>query len=264
MSNFSSLSILVIDDSKLITQQVKSIVTSFGIKNIYTANQPEKGLSLLQQNQIDLLLCDWNMPNMNGIELIRTLRSDPQYHDILIMMLTSENQIKKVQEAIAHGISGYITKPFSANDLIGNIKRTVQKHHAHKIPSLGNKTVLVVDDSDLVLKQMDLMLKEMGVGKVLTAKKGSEAQAAFKQGCPANIVYCDWHMPELSGLEMLKWIKSKSAIKHVPFVMITAESQSDAIQQALEHGVDEYLIKPIDPKELQSKTLRLLKKYQSL
>ena len=74
-------------------------------------------LAVLADNTVDLILSDWNMPNMDGLGLVQAVRSDPNNAHIRIIMITTEGGETKVDEAIAAGANGYVKKPFTADDL---------------------------------------------------------------------------------------------------------------------------------------------------
>ncbi len=76
-------------------------------------------------SQIDLIVADWAMPNMTGIELLRAVREDPNTMDLPFIMLTAENSLPQIQEAIKLGVSDYVVKPFTTNLLEAKIRATI-------------------------------------------------------------------------------------------------------------------------------------------
>jgi two-component system, chemotaxis family, chemotaxis protein CheY len=116
--------ILTVDDSASIRQMV-----SFTLKNegyqVVEAVDGVDALSKLQDNPADMVLTDLHMPNMNGIELIKKVRSDPAYKFIPIVFLTTESQGDKKQEGKAAGATGWIVKPFKPEQLVGVVKKVL-------------------------------------------------------------------------------------------------------------------------------------------
>ncbi len=105
---------LVIDDSKAIRLILGRIVKQIGFDVLEAAN----GLEALEQlkkaeGSVDLALVDWNMPEMNGYEFVCAVREDPQYKDLLLMMVTTETEMSQVVKALEAGANEYLMKPFT-------------------------------------------------------------------------------------------------------------------------------------------------------
>lgn len=108
--------ILVVDDSESIVDQVIAELTGIGFYNIFRAVDGKEALDKLvradrMDTQVHLVICDWNMPKLSGLELLKKVRMFPRWHDIPFIMLTSQNQIIHVAQAISAGVSGYVVKP---------------------------------------------------------------------------------------------------------------------------------------------------------
>ncbi|NKB49013.1 MAG: response regulator [Alphaproteobacteria bacterium] len=117
--NPEPLRVLLVDDSPQSLNLVKRMLHDLGSTQIFTAKNGAEALSLIGSfdgdDFIDLVLCDWNMPVMSGMELLRQIRTcDP---DLLFYMITGQADRSSIVEAKAHGINGYIKKPFSPDEL---------------------------------------------------------------------------------------------------------------------------------------------------
>jgi DNA-binding response OmpR family regulator len=112
--------------------------------------------------------------------------------------------------------------------------------------------VLVVDDEQALRVVLRKMLEDEGVG-VLTAADGDEAQVIL-QANPESIsaVVLDWLMPKLTGIELLRWMKTQQNIEHIPVIMLTALDDPERIREGIDAGAFYYLIKPFDKTLLQS------------
>lgn len=107
------LKILIIDDTPEARNMLKNMLVNIGITQVFEAGDGREGLRFIDTafDFVDIILCDWNMPEMNGIALLRQLRSvDP---DFPFMMITGRGDITSVSEAKGAGVSGYILKPYS-------------------------------------------------------------------------------------------------------------------------------------------------------
>lgn len=105
---------LVIDDSRAIRMILGRMLNGFGYEVCSAANGRE-ALDLINRQSPDLsvILVDWNMPEMNGLEFVKTLRSDPKYSEIPLMMVTTETEIEQMFRALEAGANEYVMKPFT-------------------------------------------------------------------------------------------------------------------------------------------------------
>ena len=104
--------ILVVDDSRIMRNIVKNTFSELKIPcNFLEAENGQKAYQLLEANKVSLVLLDWNMPEMNGIEFLKKVRSMPNYKDLPIIMVTSESAKYNVVEALQNGATDYIVKP---------------------------------------------------------------------------------------------------------------------------------------------------------
>ena len=112
------MKILTVDDSRMIRSIIGNTITMLGYEKLEAENA-EVGLQVVEQNvdDIKLILLDWNMPGMNGYELLKILKSNDRYKHIPVMMVTTEGERKSVIQAIRSGADNYLTKPFTPEDL---------------------------------------------------------------------------------------------------------------------------------------------------
>lgn len=109
--------ILVVDDFSTMRRIVRNILQQLGFANIDEAEDGQAALSKLRSGDFEFVISDWNMPNMMGIDLLRTVRADAELKDIPFLMVTAESQKENVVEAVQAGVSNYIVKPFTADTL---------------------------------------------------------------------------------------------------------------------------------------------------
>jgi two-component system chemotaxis response regulator CheY len=126
--------ILVIDDMPSIRDLVKNHLKGMGYKNIIEAGDGEEGLKvIIQQNTsgqaLQLIISDWNMPKMKGLDLLKQLRATQEFAQLPFVLLTSESERDQVTEAVLAGVSQYVVKPFSAKIFEDKLKAAWQKHN---------------------------------------------------------------------------------------------------------------------------------------
>ena len=120
------LTVLVVDDHFPTRDMVKTILREFGFTKVLQADNGANALQRLEENEVDLVICDWNMPGTSGIELLRSLRKKDRYQNLPFLMVTAEVYKENVQEAIRLGVTDYIAKPFTAETLLQKIMATLK------------------------------------------------------------------------------------------------------------------------------------------
>jgi two-component system chemotaxis response regulator CheY len=114
---------------------------------------------------------------------------------------------------------------------------------------------MVVDDFATMRKIIKSILQKINITDVIEAENGVNALELLKKEHP-DIIISDWIMPEMTGIDFLKACKEDDTIKHIPFIMVTAEAQKECIMEAIKSGVDNYIVKPFTPDKLQSAIAR--------
>jgi two-component system chemotaxis response regulator CheY len=109
--------ILVVDDFSTMRRIVRNLLRELGFSNFDEAEDGVQALQKLHSRPFDFVVSDWNMPNMQGIDLLRAIRSDPQLKHIPVLMVTAEAKRENILEAAQAGVNGYIVKPFTADTL---------------------------------------------------------------------------------------------------------------------------------------------------
>ncbi|OAQ21299.1 response regulator [Thermosulfurimonas dismutans] len=113
---------LVVDDSKSIRQIERKYLEEMGF-TVVEAENGEEALKVLKENpDVRLIILDWHMPVMNGYEFLKAVRAKPEWNEIKIMMVTTENQQKSVIDAIMAGANEYLMKPFDKEMLENKIR----------------------------------------------------------------------------------------------------------------------------------------------
>ena len=123
------MDILIVDDSKAMRMIIRRMLKKAGFGNL-TVEEVENGKQALQKiksKHPKLILCDWNMPEMNGIEMVRAAREEFKLKDIPIVMVTTEANIDKIKEARDAGANGYVTKPFTAEKMKEKIAQVLKR-----------------------------------------------------------------------------------------------------------------------------------------
>ena len=123
--------ILVVDDHAATRNLVKSILKGYGYDNIAQAESGELAIKRIFEGNIDEVICDWNMPGLSGVDVLREVRADEAYQTLPFLMLTAEAYRENITQAMQLGVSDYISKPFTA-EILGEKLSAVLKKSALK------------------------------------------------------------------------------------------------------------------------------------
>ena len=125
----TSLKVLVVDDMSTMRRIVKNILKQIGFTDMVEAENGQDALNKLKagDNGIGFIVSDWNMPVMQGIELLRAIRADPDLKHLPFLMVTSEAQKENIIEAVQAGVSNYVVKPFTAEALKVKLEKIFAK-----------------------------------------------------------------------------------------------------------------------------------------
>jgi two-component system chemotaxis response regulator CheY len=121
------MKVLVVDDFATMRRIIKNALKQIGFADIMEADDGTTALAVLKDKAVDLIISDWNMPNMNGLDLLKKVRGDKETKAIPFIMVTAEAQKENVLQAVQAGVSNYIVKPFTAEAMKTKLSQTLEK-----------------------------------------------------------------------------------------------------------------------------------------
>ncbi len=121
------MKILVVDDFSTMRRIIKNLLKDLGFANIQEADDGNTALPMLQQGDFDFVVTDWNMPGMQGIDLLRAIRADANLKHIPVLMVTAEAKKEQIVAAAQAGVNGYVIKPFTAATLKEKLAKIFQR-----------------------------------------------------------------------------------------------------------------------------------------
>lgn len=124
------MKILIVDDFSTMRRIIKNLLRELGFSNTMEADDGSTALPMLRNGGFDFLVTDWNMPNMEGIDLLRAVRADPSLKALPVLMVTAEAKRDQIVEAAQAGVNGYIVKPFTAETLKEKIDKIFERLEA--------------------------------------------------------------------------------------------------------------------------------------
>ena len=247
--------ILVVDDEAFLRKKLVLILREAGFR----VEEAENGLAALTQVQIQrphLILMDYLMPVMDGVEAIRRLRQDPQLRNIPILLLTTHQKINDVQRLLDCDVNGYLAKPFDPVQVIEQVNAclpaaTANGYHSTNGHAASKKHILIADDYVLYRRKIALILKHAGFD-VVEVDNGMMALKQAKERHP-DLILMDVMMPVMDGLEAIRRIREEESLRHVPIIMLTTSVRMKDVPIALASGADAYIAKPQSAEQIVEK-----------
>jgi len=121
------MKILVVDDFSTMRRIIKNLLKDLGFSIIQEADDGSTALPMLQQGDFDFVVTDWNMPGMQGIDLLRAIRADDSLKHLPVLMVTAEAKKEQIVAAAQAGVNGYVVKPFTAATLKEKLEKIFER-----------------------------------------------------------------------------------------------------------------------------------------
>ncbi len=253
--------LLVVDDDEEICVGIKNVMADTGVDIKYALGGQE-AIRMAEHAQeegrgFDLVLIDWQMPDMDGIETARNIRKIVS-SQVPIMILTAYDVERLEEEGIRAGVDGFLQKPFFLSNLKMGVNHLKVRNHQEQAPEEGDDVlvgmhILAAEDIELNAEILIELLKMAGAD-CDWACNGQEALEKFEKSAPGqyDMILMDVQMPVMDGYEATNAIRSCShpQARTVPIIAMTANAFSEDVKEALEAGMNAHLAKPIDMERL--------------
>lgn len=122
-----NIKILVVDDFSTMRRIIKNLLRDLGFTNTHEADDGNTALPMLQKGDFEFVVTDWNMPGMEGIDLLKAIRADDSLKHLPVLMVTAEAKREQIIEAAQAGVNGYIVKPFTAATLKEKLDKVFER-----------------------------------------------------------------------------------------------------------------------------------------
>jgi two-component system sensor histidine kinase/response regulator len=260
------LSILIVDDFETMRKVTASQLASLGLDKADTASDGVEALRMMEKKRYDLVISDWNMPNMTGIDLLRNVRAHDKLANTPFVMITAEAERAKIIEAIACGVSDLLVKPYAASRLGTAVEHAMNnrprqpKPAAEVVPETAAPAAAGVVVPVTVPRQPSLLLVDdtadnlhllsqifTGDYRIRAAHNGQKALDICCSDTPPDLVLLDVMMPGMDGFEVARRMREHPNAENVPIIFVTAMTEADARLKGLELGAVDFVTKPIDP-----------------
>jgi len=279
---------LVVDDFDSMRKVTINQLKQLGATKILEAANGAEALKIISRQPITMVLSDWNMPVMSGLDLLLAVRSNPKLSTLPFLMITAEAERDRVMLAIQSGVSELLVKPYTSARLTERIEKALNWKPRHKQPidpasaplesgarltvkgapipaqapdaaaaEIGfapvakakeRPTILVVDDTPENLLLLTSLFKEEY--RVKIAHNGEKALSICQSDTPPDLVLLDVMMPGMDGFEVARSMRGHPSSEHIPVIFVTAMTGEDARLKGMELGAVDFVTKPINPDAL--------------
>ena len=240
--------IMIVDDSTTLRRTMALTIEKQGYRVIQRKDGKDALDGFKQNPNLDLIICDIEMPVMNGLEFLGMRRRDSILSQIPTLMLTSRSGRKHRNLAMQLGADGYFVKPCDESELIAKVKEILSKDRASKNNSsraiaVDLATVLLIDDSAALRRTLALSLEQKGY-RVLQARDGAEGLETLRNNLQTKLIICDLEMPNTNGFEFLTMRRQERELAKIPVVMLTSRGSDKHRTLADNLGASGFFIKP--------------------
>ena len=261
---------LVVDDDQQLCESAVDSLKTIGVNADWTLDG-ESAISMVNERHIKnddyhVILLDWKLPGIDGIETARQIRKKFNNTDIPIILISAYDWSEIEDEAREAGINGFISKPLFKSTLFYGLKQYTDGYEAvqefensENTKSFNGANVLIAEDNELNWEIAYELLSQLGLN-LERAENGQICVEKFKQSQVGyyDAILMDIRMPVMTGYEATAEIRSiKRDDSDLPIIAMTADAFSDDIRRCIECGMNAHIAKPIDIKEV----ARLLEKY---
>lgn len=242
--------ILIVDDSAIIRKALTKQMDVSGAR-ITHAEDGEQAWLAANRDNFDLIITDVEMPNLDGFGLCQRLKSNAGTRGIPVIILSSLETDKDVEQGFNAGAAAYVAKSEAHLHLNGTIERVLKQSRFSR-----SRCILVVDDSPSIRKFVSKALEEAGF-QVITAENGKHALSQIKE-IPPDLIISDINMPEMDGIELCKKTHADPGLAVIPFVIMSTNSDRAVMRRLLSWGASSYLVKPFNLEQIVITVERLL------
>ena len=275
--------VLVVDDVLPNVKLLEAKLTSEYF-DVLTASDGPEALAVIDREMPDLVLLDVMMPGMDGFDVCRRIKSNPRTTHIPVIMVTALSDVSDRVRGIESGADDFLTKPvvdaalFARVRSLLRLKMMMDEWRLREATSsqlgLPSRTMTELDTCDAsILLVEDNAIDALNVTETLQADRASITRAttgretlALLERCPFDLIICSLNLNQDDALRLTSMLRANEVSRHTPILMVGEDDQTQQLAKALDLGINDYLLKPIDRNEILARVRTQIRRrrYQDL
>lgn len=261
--------ILIIEDNQANLELMSYLLHAFG-HDALTACDGQEGLEAARRESPDLIICDLELPRINGLEVARRLKSDSALRWIPLIAVTAFAMVGDRDRVLAAGFDGYIPKPIAPEKFVGQVEAflpvierstpKVSSQPAVKItkPETTRASILVVNNLPVNIEIMRSLLEPSGY-YVFSSGNVDDGLEMARQ-TTVDLIISEVHMPEKDGYAFVQAVKGDPQLRHIPFMLLSSTlGREDDAQRSAAFGANRFIVRPIEPQALLAEVEALIR-----
>ncbi|MDR3393379.1 MAG: response regulator [Parasulfuritortus sp.] len=248
--SLAELRLLLVEPSALQGKVIAGQLQKLGVANVEVVQLGQQALARMREQLPDLVMSAMYLEDMNGTDLILTMRQDSQLSGVPFVLISSETRPNLLEPVRQSGVCGILPKPFSEAQLSASLQATLDWLNPDQGEEEGidltGRRVLIVDDSGMARKFMRRVLENLGFEAIVEATNGAEAAGIMDEEM-VDLVVTDYNMPEMDGQALIEYIRTRSWQNSVPVIMVTSETNEGRLAAVQGMGVVGVCDKPFEP-----------------
>lgn len=256
-----SARILIIDDNSANLELMRYLLEAFGHQP-FVAEDGRQGVDAARREPPDLILCDVQMWDVDGYEVVRRLRADPTLAKLPVVAVTALAMVGDREKVLGAGFNGYLPKPIDPASFARQVERFLPADLRSTAPvdavvasapsptaSASGPVILVIDNVAIHLELIKSLFGSFGYRVVATTESASAIDLAHEHA--PDLVLSDVCMPNGGGFDLIRAFKADPVLRAIPFVFITSTAaDAESRYKGLALGATKFLFRPIDPGQL--------------
>lgn len=242
--------VLIVDNDSQTLEMMRLYLK--GTARVSTVLGGIQAINFVHQNKVDVILLDIEMPVMDGFATLEQLRRLEECINVPIILVTGRTDKSAVYNSFIMGVDGYLAKPVSKDTLIDKVTEVYQRYEKKK----NKKTVLLIDDDMIFLKQLNLMLKDnynvVMINSVMLALN-------YLQKNTPHIILLDYQMPLYNGADFMSMIQKNNNDRQIPTIILSGTLNPSALQECYQYKPAAFLTKEVSKEDLIANIEQVLK-----
>ncbi len=266
------MKVLVVDDNRTAQDILRTSLTAMAFQ-VVTVDSGRAALEELGKRPYDLVILDWRMPELDGVETVRRIKSELHLATVpKILMATAYGREEVISQAEDLNLDGFLIKPVSDSILFDTIMEALGREHSpakraaltprvspRASAALTGATVLLVEDNEINQQVAKEILEEFGLTLALAGNGRQAVELLAERADRFDAILMDLQMPEMDGYDATRLIREHHDAERLPIIAMTAHALQSERQHCFDAGMNDYVPKPIDPDQLLTTLLRWVK-----